>query len=166
MSVHRHFILLPYRTTLLIVFIGCKSIYCLSPHQMYSKLTCSTNIFKESPCFLLNPKHFLSFTISLHYFISVVSWCMAQNSRLCFPQKKTAAPMTLKFLFPILQTKARHVSSARNFKSPLPLRLFSAQAELSGCYVFGQLSLKIQPEKPNVRFRIRHLQLFVLNAGV
>lgn len=80
MSVHRHFILLPCHTTLLLVFMGCKSICSLPPHQMYSQLICSTNIFKESPCFCSIPNN--SFTVSLHFFISVVSWCMAQNSDL------------------------------------------------------------------------------------
>lgn len=49
---------------------------------MYSKLTRSTNILKESPWFLFSPKQFLSFTMSLHHFVSVVSWCTAQNSDL------------------------------------------------------------------------------------
>lgn len=77
MIVHRHFILLPSYTTLLIVLMGCKSIYSVLPHQMYSKLTCSTNIFKQSPCILFNPKQFFYYESSLFYFR-----CTAQNSDL------------------------------------------------------------------------------------
>lgn len=167
MSVHRHFILLPCHTSLLLVFVGCKSIYSLLPHQMYSKLISSTTVFKEIPYFLLNSKQFLSFIVSLHCFISVVSWCTAQNSDPdCVSHRTREQHLWLwNPCFTCCRPKHTMFLVPGTFPVPphsLPLLCTSR--------IMWELSIwTIQPQnmiQANVRFGFRHLELFVLNAGV
>lgn len=153
MSVHRHFILLPCHTSLLLVFVGCKSIYSLLPHQMYSKLISSTTIFKEIPYFLFNPKQFFLYCKSpLFHFSCFMVHGPKLWPRLCFPQNKRAAPMTLKSLLHMLQTKAHHVSSARNFSSPPSLSASSLHKQnYVGVEYLDNSTSKYDPSQCEVR---------------
>lgn len=153
MSVHRHFILLPCHTSLLLV--------CGLQIHLFSTTTSDvlkTNILYY--CFQRNSIFFVQFqTISFLYCKSPLfhfSCFMVHGPklwpRLCFPQNKRAAPMTLKSLLHMLQTKAHHVSSARNFSSPPSLSASSLHKQnYVGVEYLDNSTSKYDPSQCEVR---------------